>query len=81
MRQQQEFEEAQRQQMEAQRRAQEELLRDQFARQTQGQLAEMEQQLLAMKGQWDKDQMALNHYDTVCEFDSALQQITDNFRP
>ena len=51
--------------MEAQRLAQEQLMRDQFASQTQGQLAEMEQQLLAMKGQWDRDQVVLQHYDTV----------------
>ena len=65
LRQQHEFEEAQRQQMEAQRLAQDQLVRDQFARQTQGQLADMEQQLLAMKGQWDRDQVVLQHYDTV----------------
>ena len=52
--------------MEAQRLAQEQLLRDQFAKQTQGQLAEMEQQLLGMKGQWDRDQVVLQHYDMVC---------------
>ena len=51
--------------MEVQRLAQEQLLRDQFARQTQGQLADMEQQLLSMKGQWDRDQVVLRHYDTV----------------
>lgn len=66
LRRQQEFEDAQRQQMEQQQMAQDQLMRDQFTRQTQGQLAEMEQQLLSMKGQWERDQVILQHYDTVC---------------
>lgn len=79
LRQQQEFEEAQRQQMEAQRLAQEQLMRDQFARQTQGQLADMEQQLLAMKGQWDRDQVVLQHYDTTIKnLENELAQLRIN---
>ncbi|KAF8470120.1 ANTH domain-containing protein [Kalaharituber pfeilii] len=79
LRQQQEFEENQRQLLEAQRKAQEQLARDQFARQTQGQLADMEQQLLAMKGQWDRDQMILQHYDsTIKNLETELSQLKLN---
>lgn len=52
-------------QAEAQRLAQEQLLRDQYARQAQGRLAELEREILNMRGQYDKDQLLLEQYDRV----------------
>ncbi|KAJ6503329.1 ANTH domain-containing protein [Mycena vitilis] len=61
-----EFEEMQRQQAEAQRHAQEQLLMQQQQQQynTQAsQQAELERELLALRGQWERDQMFLERYD------------------
>ncbi|KAF3941388.1 Talin-A [Dactylella cylindrospora] len=63
MQQQRDFEAQQVAQAEAQRLAQEQLLRDQYSRQVQGQLAEMERELLNMRGQYDRDQLLLEQYD------------------
>ena len=63
--QQRDFENQQRMQAEQQRLAQEQLLRDQYQRQTQGRLAELEREILNMRGQYDKDQLLLEQYDRV----------------
>ena len=75
-RQQREFEEQQRQQAERERAAQEALLRQQqeqsqqsqYAQQQQfqqnaGRAAELEREILAMRGQYERDQMMLEQYD------------------
>ncbi|KAJ2956499.1 hypothetical protein NQZ79_g7669 [Umbelopsis isabellina] len=63
MRQQREFEEQQRLQAERARQQQEELMRQQMAMQAQGRAAELERELLAMRSQFEKDQMLLEQYD------------------
>ncbi len=63
--QQQEFEQRQREQAEAQRVAQEQLLRQQHMMLANQQQSEMEQQLLVMRGQFDRDQIFLEQYDRV----------------
>jgi len=65
MQQQREFEAQQAAQAEQQRLAQEQLQRDQYNRQVQGTLAEMERELLAMRGQYERDQLMLQQYDKV----------------
>lgn len=71
--QQREFEEAQRQQAEQQRLAQERLLQEQQMQQynSQNQWAasqaqELEREMLAMRGQYERDQLMLEQYDRVC---------------
>ncbi|KAG6911617.1 hypothetical protein DXG01_011920 [Tephrocybe rancida] len=65
--QQREFEQRQLQQAEAQRRAQEELMQQQimYNNQTQAaqQAGELERELLAMRGQYERDQIFLEQYD------------------
>ena len=66
--QQREFEERERQQQERERLAQEELMRQQamqFGQQNQGRIAELEREILGMRGQWERDQMMLERYDGV----------------
>jgi huntingtin-interacting protein 1-related protein len=65
LQQQREFEAQQRMQAEQQRLAQEQLLQQQYAQQTQGRLAELEREILNMRGQYDKDQLLLEQYDRV----------------
>jgi hypothetical protein len=64
-----EFAEQQRLQQERERQAQEQLLRDQMSQQwnqqQQGQSAQMEREMLAMQGQYERDQMLLEQYDRV----------------
>jgi len=57
------YEEMQRQQLEQQRLAHEQLLRDQMARQAQGQAAELERQLLEYQGQLANNILLLESYD------------------
>jgi len=57
------YEEMQRQQLEQQRLAHEQLLRDQMARQAQGQVAELERQLLEYQGQLANNVLLLESYD------------------
>lgn len=68
-RQQREFEEQQRLQQERERMQQEELMRQQQAQMgmqmNQGRLAELEREILSMRGQWERDQMMLERYDAV----------------
>ena len=62
------FEEMQRQQLEAQRLAQEELQRQQMMQMNNmaaGRANEIEMELLAMRGQYERDQMMLEQYDRV----------------
>ncbi|KAJ7293130.1 ANTH domain-containing protein [Mycena rebaudengoi] len=62
-----EFEEMQRRQAEAQRLAQEQLLlqqqQAQYNMQASQQAGELERELLALRGQWERDQMFLERYD------------------
>ncbi|KAJ7446448.1 ANTH domain-containing protein [Mycena galericulata] len=62
-----EFEEMQRRQAEAQRLAQEQLLlqqqQQQYNMQASQQASELERELLALRGQWERDQMFLERYD------------------
>jgi hypothetical protein len=63
--QQREFDERQRIQTEQQRLAEEQLLRDQYARQAQGHVAELERQLLELQGQQNNNLLLLESYDNV----------------
>ncbi|KAG0143185.1 hypothetical protein CROQUDRAFT_661592 [Cronartium quercuum f. sp. fusiforme G11] len=62
-RQQREFEEMQRLQAERERMAQEDLMRQQMAGMAAGRVAELEREILAMRGQYERDQMMLEQYD------------------
>jgi hypothetical protein len=67
-RQQREFEEMKRQQAERERLAQEQLQQQQFMQmnnQAAGRLQELERQLLAAQGQYERDQIMLEQYDRV----------------
>ncbi|CAI8500703.1 unnamed protein product [Pichia kudriavzevii] len=61
--QQQYWEQQQRQQAEAQQLAQQQLLLDQAQRHAQGRVAELERDILTLKGQYDNDQLMLQSYD------------------
>ena len=66
--QQREFEQRQLEQAEAQRRAQEQLLQQQMMYNNQAalqQTSELERELLAMRGQYERDQIFLEQYDRV----------------
>jgi hypothetical protein len=66
--QQREFEQRQREQAEAQRLAQEQLLQQQMLYSNQAaqhQASELERELLAMRGQYERDQIFLEQYDRV----------------
>jgi huntingtin-interacting protein 1-related protein len=68
--QQREFEERQRQQAENQRLAQEQLLLQQqqmYQNQAAQQVAELERELLALRGQYERDQIFLEQYDRVSD--------------
>ncbi|KAK6353411.1 sla2 Src-like adaptor 2 [Orbilia brochopaga] len=79
MQQQAEFERQQAAQAEAQRLAQEQLLRDHHERQVQGRLAELERDLLNMRGQYAQDQLLLEQYDRkVKALEIELQNVTLN---
>jgi hypothetical protein len=62
---QQNFEEQQRQQMERERLQREQLGREQMQRQAEGRLAELERDVLALRGQYERDQMLIDQYDRV----------------
>ena len=57
------FEEQQRLQAEQQRAAQEALMRAQMEQAAGGRMAELERELLAMRGQYERDQLMLEQYD------------------
>lgn len=60
-----EFEEQQRRQEEQQRLAQEQLMRAQMEQMAGGRAAELEREILAMRGQYERDQLMLEQYDRV----------------
>lgn len=69
LQQQMEFERRQREQEEAQRQAQEQLMLQQqhmYNNQAMQQAGELERELLAMRGQYERDQIFLEQYDRVC---------------
>ncbi|THV07630.1 ANTH-domain-containing protein [Dendrothele bispora CBS 962.96] len=80
--QQEEFERRQREQAEAQRLAQEQLMMQQqqvYNNQAAQQVAEYEQQLLAMRGQYERDQIFLEQYDRrVKALESELAAMNAN---
>lgn len=74
--QQRDFEEQQRLQAERERLAQEELLRQQamsYGQQNQGRIAELEREILALRGEYERNQIMLERYDNVRPL-SALGQ-------
>lgn len=76
LQQQREFEEQQRLAAEQQRLAQEELMRQQLQNQAQGRAAELERDILALRGQYDQDQLMLERYDgRVRALENELQQL------
>ncbi|KAI9035436.1 putative cytoskeleton assembly control protein Sla2 [Aspergillus affinis] len=73
------FDEQQRLQAEQARIAQEQLLRDQFSTQTQGRLAELEQENLNARAQFERDQLMLQQYDRrVKDLEEQMNQLTSN---
>lgn len=61
--QQRDFEEQQRLQAEQQRLAQEQLMRNQMDQMASGRVAELERDMLALRGQYERDQLMLEQYD------------------
>lgn len=79
LQQQQQFEEQQRQQAEQQRLAQEALMRDQLQRQAQGRVAELERDLLNIRGLYEQSQLNLQQYDQrVKALENEIQQLNAN---
>ncbi|CAI7667759.1 unnamed protein product [Penicillium manginii] len=73
------FEEQQRLQVEQQRLAQEQLLRDQYQTHTQGRLAELEQENLNARAQYERDQLMLQQYDRrVKDLEEQMNQLNSN---
>lgn len=73
------FEEQQRLQQEQQRMAQEQLLRDQYQTHTQGRLAELEQENLNARAQYERDQLMLQQYDRrVKDLEEQMNQLNQN---
>ncbi|ORY35527.1 ANTH domain-domain-containing protein [Naematelia encephala] len=82
-RQESEYAEQQRQQQERERLAQEQLQRDQMSQQwnqqQNGQVTQLQQEMLAMRGQYERDQMLLEQYDRrVKSLESELGLIGAN---
>ncbi|WRT68456.1 uncharacterized protein IL334_005432 [Kwoniella shivajii] len=78
-----EYAEQQRLQQERERQAQEQLLREQmnqqYNQQQQGQFGQLQQEMLAMRGQYERDQMLLEQYDRrVKSLESELGLIGAN---
>ncbi|WWC71518.1 uncharacterized protein I206_105476 [Kwoniella pini CBS 10737] len=78
-----EYAEQQRLQQERERQAQEQLLREQmnqqYNQQQQGQVGQLQQEMLAMRGQYERDQMLLEQYDRrVKSLESELGLIGAN---
>lgn len=73
------FEDQQRLQAEQQRLAQEQLMREQYQSHTQGRLAELEQENLNARAQYERDQLMLQQYDRrVKDLEEQMSQITSN---
>jgi hypothetical protein len=66
-------------QAERARQQQEELMRQQIAMQAQGRAAELEREMLAMRQQFEKDQMLLEQYDRVCILSIVVQLSGTNY--
>ncbi|KAI1305583.1 sla2 Src-like adaptor 2 [Mortierella claussenii] len=76
---QQEFDEQKRLQMERERLQREQLAREQTQRQAEGRLAELEQNVLALRGQYERDQMLIDQYDRrVKGLEQEMQLINMN---
>ena len=74
------FEEQRRLQEEQQRLAQEQLMRDQYQAQTHGRMAELEQQNLNARAQYQQDQLMLEQYDRrMKDLETQLNQLNNNF--
>jgi len=77
--QQQEFEQRQREQEEAQRLAQEQLLQAQMQQQqfaANQETMQLQQEILAMRGQYERDQIFLEQYDRVSCYDPSSSRTT-----
>ncbi|KAH8703737.1 putative cytoskeleton assembly control protein Sla2 [Talaromyces proteolyticus] len=73
------FEEQQRLQAEQQRLAHETLLRDQYAQHTQGRMAELEQENLNARAQYERDQLLLQQYDKrMKDLEEQLNNLNSN---
>ena len=79
--QQREFEQRQREQAEAQRLAQEQLMQQQmmYNNQSAQRSGELERELLAMRGQYERDQIFLEQYDRVCSLSVLPSTLTRSF--
>ena len=74
------FDEQQRRLLEQQQREQEALMSQQAQWQTQGRLAELEQENLNARSQYERDQLMLQQYDQrVKALESELQHLQNNF--
>lgn len=74
------FEEQRRLQEEQQRLAQEQLMREQYQAQTHGRMAELEQQNLKARAQYQQDQLMLEQYDRrMKDLENQLNQLNINF--
>lgn len=74
------FDEQQRRLMEEQQRAQEALMSQQAQWQTQGRLAELEQENLNARAQYERDQLMLQQYDQrVKSLEAELQNVQANY--
>ncbi|KAI9288863.1 ANTH-domain-containing protein [Umbelopsis sp. AD052] len=79
MQQQREFEEQQRLQAERERQQQEELMRQQMQRHAEGRVNELEREILAMRNQFERDQMLLEQYDRrVKALEDELGQLSQH---
>lgn len=78
-RQQREFEEQQRLQAQRERQAQDDLIQQQYASHQAGRTAELEREILAMRGQYERDQMMLEQYDRrVKTLEMEMQAVNQN---
>ncbi|KAK3837375.1 MAG: I/LWEQ domain-containing protein [Linnemannia gamsii] len=76
---QQEFDEQKRLQMERERLQREQLGREQMQRHAEGRLAELERDVLALRGQYERDQMLIDQYDRrVKGLEQEMQLINMN---
>ncbi|ANB12196.1 Sla2p [Sugiyamaella lignohabitans] len=77
--QQRQFEEQQRLQLEQQQQAQQALIRDQMQRQAEGRAAELERDILQLRGQYEQNQLLLEQYDRrVKALETELGQLNTN---
>ncbi|KAK0267126.1 sla2 Src-like adaptor 2 [Friedmanniomyces endolithicus] len=75
------FEEQQRLQAEQQRLQLEQLQRQQYSQQTQGRMAELEQENLNARAQYERDQLMLQQYDLkVRALEGEMSQLNANFQ-